>query len=175
MNLLNLGMIHIWRPWKLSNFQDPLPPVHLFPKFFHPLDLGRPISNEPPAPNYNQSVKKIWSKDDYYMLSTKFIIIKRWFHCLTSESKGRFLVINKLMFGSEWWLVITQIQFSLIQKIKIGSSEHSLIPQYLRLLTSHFCLISPPPLKVDAICVSPLTISHVWRFSIAIVIDIVTP
>ena len=36
-------MIHIWRPWKLSSFQDPPPP-----KFFHPLDIGRPISNGSP-------------------------------------------------------------------------------------------------------------------------------
>ena len=41
-----LGMIHKWRPWKLSNFQDPH--VHLRPKFFHCLDLGCPVSNEPP-------------------------------------------------------------------------------------------------------------------------------
>ena len=26
------------------------PPVHLRPEFCHPLDLGRPISNEPPFP-----------------------------------------------------------------------------------------------------------------------------
>ena len=32
--------------------------VHLRPKFFHPLDLGRPISNEPPSPNDNQSIKR---------------------------------------------------------------------------------------------------------------------
>ena len=32
--------------------------VHLRPKFFHPLDLGRPISNEAPYPNDNQSIKK---------------------------------------------------------------------------------------------------------------------
>ena len=34
------------------------------------------------------------------MLSTKFIDIKVWLHCLTSESKGRFLVNDILMFGS---------------------------------------------------------------------------
>ena len=27
-------------------------------------------------------------------------IIKRWLHCLTSESKGKFLVNNILIFGS---------------------------------------------------------------------------
>ena len=32
----------------------------------------------------------------YYMLSTKFIIIKGWLHYLTSESKSRFLVSNIL-------------------------------------------------------------------------------
>ena len=44
-------MIHIWRPWKLSKFQDPPTPlVHLRPTFFHPLDLGRPILNEHTPP-----------------------------------------------------------------------------------------------------------------------------
>ena len=32
-------MTHIWRPWKLFKFQDPKP--------FHPINLGRPISDEP--------------------------------------------------------------------------------------------------------------------------------
>ena len=34
--------------------------VQLRPKFFHPLDLGRLISNEtpPPFPNDNQSIKR---------------------------------------------------------------------------------------------------------------------
>ena len=33
--------------------------VHLRPKFFHPLGIGRPISSEPPpSPNDNQSVKR---------------------------------------------------------------------------------------------------------------------
>ena len=42
-----------------SNFQDYIPLVQLRPKFFVPLDLGRPISNDlPPFPNDNQSVKK---------------------------------------------------------------------------------------------------------------------
>ena len=44
---------------KLSKFQDPLTPVHLRPKFFHPLDPGRPILNEPSySSNDNQSIKR---------------------------------------------------------------------------------------------------------------------
>ena len=66
--------------------------------------------------------------------------IKGWFHCLTSESKGRFLVKNVLMFGSAWCLFMAQIQFSLIKKIKIGRPEHLQMPHPLYLITSHFCL-----------------------------------
>ena len=33
---------------------------------------------------------------------------------------------NNILFGSAWCLVMAQIQFSLIKKIKIGSLEHSL-------------------------------------------------
>ena len=45
-----LGTIHIWHPLKFSNFQNPHLPVHLRPKFFHPLDLGCPISNNSTPP-----------------------------------------------------------------------------------------------------------------------------
>ena len=38
--------------------KTPTPLVHLRPKFFHPLDLGRPISNELPYPNDKQSIKR---------------------------------------------------------------------------------------------------------------------
>ena len=40
--------------------------VHLRPKFFPPLDLGRPISNEPLPP------LQMITKNDYYMLSSTF-------------------------------------------------------------------------------------------------------
>ena len=44
---------------KLIQFSRPLtPPVHLHPKFFHPLDVGRPISNDSPSPNDNQSIER---------------------------------------------------------------------------------------------------------------------
>ena len=46
---------------QFSRFSTPL--VQLCPTFFHPLDLGRPISNDPPSPplaspNDNQSIKR---------------------------------------------------------------------------------------------------------------------
>ena len=61
-------------------------------------------------------------------------IIKGWLHCLTSDSKGRFLANNILMFGSSWFLVMAQIQFSLIKIIKIRRPEHSANspPPYVR-------------------------------------------
>ena len=55
-----LGMMHIWRPWKLSNFQDPPPP---FPSTWKILPFPWPWTsnfkrNLPPFPNDNQSIKK---------------------------------------------------------------------------------------------------------------------
>ena len=45
---------------KIAQFSKALTPLaHLRPKFFHPIDLGRPISNElPPIPKDNQSIKR---------------------------------------------------------------------------------------------------------------------
>ena len=45
-------------------------------------------------------------------------LVKRWLHCLTSESKERFLVKNVLVFGSVRCLVMAQIQFFLLKKYK---------------------------------------------------------
>ena len=49
---------------KIVQFSRPLTRlVHIRPKFFHPLDVGRQISNDAtpssfPSPNDNQSIKK---------------------------------------------------------------------------------------------------------------------
>ena len=90
-------------------------------------------------------------------------IIKRWLHCLTPYSKGRFFDNNILMFGSAWCQVMAQIQFSLIKKIKIGHPEHSLAPHSQHRIISHPLF---PSLKVDVVCVSPLN-----SFSLIVLID----
>ena len=125
---MTLGAIHIWRPLKLSNFQDPPPPVHLRPKFFHPLDLGRPILNKPPTPltNYRTTTSPcMWTNEIKTKIKPSHVtfkltarsIIKVWLHSLTPESIGRVLVNNKLIYDSAWWLVMAQIQFSLIKEL----------------------------------------------------------
>ena len=43
---------------------------------------------------------------------------KGWLNCLRSESKGRFFVNNILMFGSAWWLLITQLPFFFKDTVK---------------------------------------------------------
>ena len=50
----------------------------------------------------------IWSRVLLLDLAHKQCIgiIKQWLHCLTSDSKGKFLVSNMLMFGLAWCLVI---------------------------------------------------------------------
>ena len=72
-------------------------------------------------------------------------IIKGCLHCLKSESKGRFLVNNTLMFGSAWCLVIGGNPIFFNKKINIGRPEHSLTPHPLHPITSHFCLTPPHP------------------------------
>ena len=57
MMSMKIIQLFFFYSYKLSNFQDPPPPMHLRPKFFHLLDHGRPVSNEPPPPNDIQSVK----------------------------------------------------------------------------------------------------------------------
>ena len=54
---------------KIVQFSRPPTPVHLRPKFIHPLDLGRPISNKPPTLNDKQSVKR---KHDPKMTSIRY-------------------------------------------------------------------------------------------------------
>ena len=77
-------------------------------------------------------------------------IIKGCLNCLTSVSKRRFLVNNILMFASVWSLVMVQIQFSLIKKIKTGCPEHLLTAHTpLPYVRYHLIFALPPstPLK----------------------------
>ena len=75
------------------------------------------------------------------MLSTKFIFIKGRLHCLASEP---------------WRLVMVQIQFSLIKKIKIRRPEHLLYPTPLHPMSSYFCLTLPqPPKSGRHMCITP--------------------
>ena len=85
-------------------------------------------------------------------------IIKGWPHCLTWESRRRFLANNILL---AWCLIMVQIQFSLIKKIKTGRPEHSLTLHSSMSANISYTLPPPPPqlptpLKVDVICVLPL-------------------
>ena len=47
MKFFYLGMMHLWQLFSFLDYPSRL--VHLRPKFFHALDLGRPISNKPPS------------------------------------------------------------------------------------------------------------------------------
>ena len=92
--------------------------LHLRPTFFHPLDLGRPILNEPPPSpalpprpphtlsptNYGTTTAPcIWTNEIKIKTTVLLFdlahkqydgIIKGWLHCLTPESIRRLLVSN---------------------------------------------------------------------------------
>ena len=78
-----LGTIHIWRRWKLSNFQDPPNPCLSASKIF-------------PAPGFWTSRFKNWPHVLLFHLARKQCngVTKGWLHCLTPESIGIFLVNN---------------------------------------------------------------------------------
>ena len=85
----------------------------------------RTCDQKKPKPKQNQIMSH--SRDSLFDLANKQCngIIKGWLHFLTSESNGRFLVNNILIFGSAWF---NPIQFSLIKKIKVERLEQSLTP-----------------------------------------------
>ena len=102
-------MIHIWRPWKLSNFQDP-PPCPCTPQILLlPRSWTSSFKQSHLQMITNQLTENMIQRwlFNCYMLSTIVTNIKGWLHCLTSESKGRFLLKN-ILFGSAWYLVMAQ-------------------------------------------------------------------
>ena len=189
-------MIHIWRHWKLSSFQDTPHALSMYVQNSSTLlTLDVQFQTNPPFLSDNQSVKRkhnpkmtikcyqvgfrfqyqlinfIWLSFDFFSFRRSLTIcffvafscvcscpkqtieqqqqraceqtkskqkqnqvvsrsnwprvivfdlphkqcngiIKGWFHCLTSASKGRFLNNNILMYGSRWCLLMVQIQFS---------------------------------------------------------------
>ena len=99
---------------KTVQLSRPFTPSPSTSKILYPLDLGRPISKEPlsASPNGTMHVNerhqnKNKTKSCHIQTDHAFDvaqqcngIIKGWLHCLTSETKGRFLVNNILIFGS---------------------------------------------------------------------------
>ena len=86
---------------KIVQFWRPLPHVYLRPTFS--LDLGRPISNKYPSQNNTMYVNERYQNKTKPSHARHIQINHAFFHqkmAALSESKGRFLVSNILMFGS---------------------------------------------------------------------------
>ena len=117
---LILGMMHIWHTGKLSKFQYPLPPCSYTSKNFPPLwpwtsnykrnphSLQQTMEQHCACERTESKQKKKvtshsnWSRVLSFDLAHKQSNgnIKKWLHCLSSESKGKFLVSNILMFDT---------------------------------------------------------------------------
>ena len=95
---------------------SPSPLAHHRPTFLHPLDIRRPISNEPRVLLLDIAHKQCNS------------IIKGWLHCLTSESKRRFFA-NPLPPQPP---ITSHFYFTLLRASKWTSNvHHSLTNIYL--------------------------------------------
>ena len=77
---------------KFAQFSRPPPLVHLRPKFFHPLDLGRPISNESPSPNDIVQVNK--RNQNKNKTKSRRIQIDHAFYCLIHPTNNAMLSLN---------------------------------------------------------------------------------
>ena len=174
----------------MSNFQDHPPPVYLRLKFLKEPPNPSSSSNDNQLIKrnhdprrtiicYQQSNYRIIHHLQWFLLTcihfciqpVSFaqldlahalcnVIIKRWLHCLTSESKRRFLVNNILMFGSTC-LVMAQIQ---LKKNDWTSRTLATDPRHLQPLcpiTSYFCL-TPHSFKVDIMCITPFSSCTSW-------------
>ena len=187
-----LGTIHIWRSSNYLLFKTADPSsVHLRPKYFHTLDLGRPIWNKSPhlsnklwnnngtvdvnKRNQNKNKKQkqqnqvtphsSWLLALLFDLSHKQCngIIKGWLYCHKPESIERFLADNIFMFYSAWSLVMLQILFSLIIKRNYCTCGTFTTP--IPYVQWHLIFVlTPPPVKMDAIFVLTLSIQplFVW-------------
>ena len=160
-------MIHIWRPWKVSNFQDSPPPLSIYVQnYLTPLTLD--VQFQTILPPLLQMILYMWTNEIKTKAKSNHITLKFTMRSILRFSpknnamlslKDGFTVWRQkldflsiiLMFGSAWCLVMVQTRISLIKKIKCP--EHSLIPYPLHPITCHFCLNLPPPLKVEVICV----------------------
>ena len=104
--------------------------VHLHPKFFHPFELGRLVSNDPPPLQIPPCMwtNKIKTKKKSRHVTFKLTMLSIFRFSPTSNTmvslindftvwrqKEDFLLIM-LIFGSVWCLVMAQTQFSLIKK-----------------------------------------------------------
>ena len=158
-------MIQICRPWK-----TPTPCPSTSEILLHPRSWTSNFKQTSPFQMITTQLKENMIQGwlfGCYMLSTKFIIIKGWLHCLTSESKRRFLV-NNILFSSAWCLVMAQIQFSLIKK-RFGAQNACCTPEPLYIRKRPIFILPlphphphtppnpptlPPPLsKLNVICV----------------------
>ena len=133
---------------------------------FHSLDLGRLILNKPslskwyhPWERTKSKQKRVTSHSNWPHVQLFDVIhkqcnciIKGRLSCLTSESKGRFLVNNILVFGSARCLVMAEIQFSL-NKNKDWTPRTLATPHPLHPITSHFCLTPSPPQRGHHMCI----------------------
>ena len=152
---------------KIVQFSRPSPPVHL-----RPLYLGRWANRSSSPTNYmittdtssNGPLARI-SAMVMIGITLSSLFSSHVIFSISSSRVGRATGISwlgSLCFVTNpnprfWCLVMVQIQFSLIKKIKAGRPEHSLSPHPLSPITSYFCHTSQPPplLKVDVMCVWP--------------------
>ena len=77
-----IGMIHIWRPWKLSSFKDPSPPFFInVQNSTILLTLDFQFQTNPLSPNDNQSIKRKHNPGWLLYVISSFLQVGYRFQC----------------------------------------------------------------------------------------------
>ena len=175
-------MIQIWRPWKLSNFQDPHPLPIYVPNFSNPLTIDVQFLAPLPRPKDNLSIMiQGWlsyvinksTTESFIIFSDYYWALPRtghwpgymWWLWLASHRLPHSLHSPYPQFlhwkWVEWQFSVELVTCALshiqIHAYDVWSWHSSWLPSLypLRLITPHFSL-NPHRLKVDVICVLPL-------------------
>ena len=89
---------------QIFQFSRPLiPHIHLRPMFFHPLDLGRPISNEPPLQMITSQLKEKKIQGWLLYVIRSFLQIGLRFECQLAWISFDFFSSETSQFAF-WWL-----------------------------------------------------------------------
>ena len=150
-------MIHIWRPWKLSNFQDPPPHLSIYVQNSStPLTLDVQFQTTPLLPKWYRACERMkskqkqnqvkshsnWQRVLFFGLAPQTISLKDYF--TVWRQREDFLSII-LIFGLAWCLIMAQTQFSLIKKKDwTPRTLATPPPPPPRPIASHFCLKTHP-------------------------------
>ena len=129
-------MIHMWRPWKLSNFQDSPPPMSIYVRnSFTPLTLDVQFQTNSLSHNDNQSIKR---KHDPRMT---IICYQQSNYRIIHHLQWLLLILQWLLLISGQHYINVRLSMTLTAStLTYSKTLATSSPLYVQSITSHFYL-----------------------------------